>query len=103
MEATCHFSAIYLAELVTNSTNEIMDLVPRLVKRKDSINLMQRITIEEIKYVVEDMEDDKALGPDGFNANFIKVCWEIVQKGLFKMGVKSQMCEKIGEAQTLRL
>ena len=65
-----------------------MDLVPRLVKRKDNINLMQRITIEEIKYVVEDMEDDKPLGLDGFNANFIKVCWEIVKKDLFKMVVK---------------
>ena len=35
---------------------------------------------EEIKDVVDDMEDDKAPGPDGFNVNFIKVCSRIVQK-----------------------
>ena len=73
-----------------------MDLVPRIVKRKDNVSLMQRITMEEIKAVVDDMEDDKAPGPDGFNVNFIKVCWEIVQKYLFKMVTKSQRCEKIG-------
>ena len=51
---------------------------------------MQRITIEEIKSVMEDMEDDKVQGPNEFNANFIKVCWEIVQKDLFKMVLISQ-------------
>ena len=52
--------------------------------------------IEEIKAVMDDMEDDKAQGSDGFSANFIKVCWEIVHKYLFKMVTKSQRCEKIG-------
>ena len=52
--------------------------------------------MEEIKDVVDDMEDDKAPGPDGFNVNFIKVCWGIVQKDLFKMVIKSQRCDKIG-------
>ena len=52
--------------------------------------------MEEIKAAMGDMEDDKAPGPDGFNANFIKVCWEIVQKDLFKMVTKYQRCEKIG-------
>ena len=51
--------------------------------------------MEEIKDAVGDKEDDKARGSDGFNANFIKVCWEIVQKYLFKMVIKSQRYEKI--------
>ena len=34
-----------------------MDLVPKLVKRKDNNILMQRIMIEELKYVVEEMEE----------------------------------------------
>ena len=53
-----------------------MELVPRLVKRKDNNALMQRITLEELKVVVENMEEQKAPGPEGFNAKFIKVCWE---------------------------
>ena len=95
-EATRHFSEIYTAEPVNNSENDLMELVPRIVKRKDNERLIQRVTMEEIKDVVDDMEDDKALGPDGFNVNFIKVCWGIVQKDLFKMVIKFERCDKIG-------
>ena len=45
--------------------------------------------MEQITSVMEYMEDDKAPGPNGFNAKFIKECWENVQKDLFKMVVKS--------------
>ena len=52
--------------------------------------------MEEIKEAVDDMEDDRALGLDGFNVNFIKACWGIIKKDLFKMIGKSQRCDKIG-------
>ena len=80
---------------MVNST-VLLDLVPKLVKEKDNINLTKRITLEELKEVVDDMEDDKAPGSDGFNANFIKICSEIIHKDLLKMVVKSQQSEKIG-------
>ena len=70
--------------------------MPRLVNRKDNKNLTQRITLEELNSEVEDMEEDKALGPDRFSARFIKVCWDIVPKDLLKMVLKSNHCEKIG-------
>ena len=73
-ESSKHFSKIYTAKHVNNSDNDIMELVPQIVKRKDNERLTQRVMMEEIKDVVYDMEDDKAPGPDGFNANFIKVC-----------------------------
>ena len=52
--------------------------------------------LEELKEVVEDMEQDKAPGPDSFSAIFIKICWDIIHKDLLKMVIKSQQCEKIG-------
>ena len=55
-----------------------MDLVPRLVKKKDDNIFTQRITLEELKSIVEDMEEDKSPGPDGFSASFIKVYWETI-------------------------
>ena len=67
-----------------------MNLVPMMVERKDNIELMQRFTIEELKMVMEEMEEDRAPGPDGFNARFIKVCWEMVHKDLLKMVLKAQ-------------
>ena len=35
-------------------------------------------------------------GPDGYNVNFIKICWNIIKSDLFKMIKKSQSCSKIG-------
>ena len=52
--------------------------------------------MEELEDAVHEMKDDKAPGPDGFNASFTKTWWEIVQKDLFKMVSKSQRCDKIG-------
>ena len=43
-----------------------------------------------------DMEPDKAPGPDGFTARFLQSCWQIVEKDLYKMILKSQNCQKIG-------
>lgn len=37
---------------------------------------------EEVKYALNSMEDDKALGADGFPLMFLKVCWDVVGKGV---------------------
>ena len=91
------FKAIYYSKSVNTPTNTtFMELVPKLVKRKDNSDLMQRIMLFELKTVMEGMEEDKEPCPDGFNARFIKVCWEIVHKDIFKIVLKAQQCERIG-------
>ena len=57
--------------------------------------------MDELKAVVDDMKDDKVPGPDGFNANFIKVCWEIVHEDLHKMVTNLSDVKKLVEAQIL--
>ena len=52
----------------------IMDLVPKLVKRKDNNVVMQRIILDELKTFMEDMEEDKAPGSGGFSVRFVRVC-----------------------------
>ena len=37
-----------------------------------------------------------APGLDGYNATFIKLCWDIIKTDLFKMVSNSQRCSKIG-------
>ena len=97
MEATRHFNAIYSADEVNTPPNAaLLELVPNLVKRNENNALMQRITLAELKSIVEGMEKDKAPGPDRFNARFEKVCWEIVHKYLFKMVLRAQHCDRIG-------
>ena len=66
------------------------------MKNKDNENLTKNVTMDEIKKAVDGMEEDSAPRPDGFNATFIKICWEIVKKDLFKMISKSQRSTKIG-------
>eukprot|EP00253_Pinus_taeda_P032235 PITA_32235 len=59
-------------------------------------SLEAEITKEEVKKALFDMDSDKAPGLDGFSARFLKVCWLIVEKDLFKMIQKSQNSQKIG-------
>ena len=74
IEATLHFNAIYSVEVGTIAENEIMDLIPKTVKKKENDRLIKRITMEELKEFVDEMKDDKAPGLDGFNATFLKAC-----------------------------
>ena len=57
---------------MTNPTT-LQELVPKLVKENDNIKFIKGITLKELKEVVDDMEDDKEPGLDGFNASFIKI------------------------------
>eukprot|EP00253_Pinus_taeda_P019717 PITA_19717 len=59
-------------------------------------HLEAKISIKEIKDALSDVEPDKAPGPDGFTARFLQVCWQIMEKNLYKMILKSQNCQKIG-------
>ena len=40
---------------------------------------------EEIGAVVKSLPNDKAPGPDGFNTNFIKHCWDILAPDLYTL------------------
>ena len=94
-EASKHFEHLYTAQPVIENV-ELLNLVPNAIKNKDNDALKQVITLEEIKKAVDSMEDDRAPGPDGFNANFIKICWDVIKIDLLKIVSKSQRCSKIG-------
>jgi len=42
--------------------------------------LAQDVTREEIKHAMISLKNNKALGPDGFNAGFFKRMWHIVRE-----------------------
>ena len=68
---------------------ELMRLIPNVIKNSENESLTQTITMEEIKRAVDGMKDDRAPGPDGFNATFVKLCWNIIKNDLIKMLRKS--------------
>ena len=92
---TRHFNELFNAQPVVED-NELLNLVPNAIKNSDNEALTQSITLDEIKMVVDGMEDDKSPGSDGYNANFIKLCWDIIKNDLLKMVSKSQRRSKIG-------
>ena len=73
-DVTRHFKEINSAEASTNFDSVFLDLVPKIVKTKHNDKLIKMISMEALKEFVDEMKDDKALGPDGFNATFIKAC-----------------------------
>ena len=72
-EATRHFSALFSDQLVLDDA-DLMRLIPNDITINENESLMQAITMEEIKRTVDSMKDDRAPGPDGFNATFVKLC-----------------------------
>lgn len=63
--------------------------IPKLVSREDNVNLYRPVTEEEVSGVLKEMQNGKAPGPDGFNVDFFKVCWNIVKQDIMNV-VKTQ-------------
>ena len=83
IESTSYFSELF-TEQPTIIEGQLLNLVPSIVKSKENDNLKKAITLEEIKDAVDNMEEDRAPGPDGFNVNFIISCWDIIKKIFIK-------------------
>lgn len=60
-----------------------------MLSRRDLGNLNSLLeepfTREEIDAVVRNLSNDKALGPDGFNNEFIKKCWHFIKEDFYAL------------------
>ncbi|GKB91387.1 RNA-directed DNA polymerase, eukaryota, reverse transcriptase zinc-binding domain protein [Tanacetum coccineum] len=50
------------------------------LSEEDAMSMVQEVTDEEIKQALFKIDDNKALGPDGFSAHFFKKAWHTVGK-----------------------
>jgi ribonuclease HI/exonuclease III len=73
-----------------------LNLIPNLINADTNSRLTSEITQQEIKEALDQMNPDKAPGPDGFTARFYQYCWEIIKKDLTKMIQKTQKVSKLG-------
>jgi hypothetical protein len=55
------------------------------VSEEENNLLIRPFTKEEVRQAIFQMEHKKALGPDGFPANFYQVCWDIIKDDLMTM------------------
>lgn len=57
-----------------------------LVQRTDNLeSLEEQLTTEEIDQVVKNLPNDKSPGPDGFNNEFIKKCWNTIKQDFYEL------------------
>ena len=71
-----HFQSIAKEPLLDISLfiNNFTNYIPKLVTREDNYNLNRPVTEEEVRVVINEMQNGKAPGPDGFKVDFFKAC-----------------------------
>ena len=72
--------------------------IPKLVSREDNGNLNRPITEKEISEVLKEMQNGKGPGPDGFNVDFFKACWNIVKRDIVEIVEDSRQNKTILKA-----
>jgi hypothetical protein len=48
-------------------------------------DLVNPFTTEEIDGIIKELKSDKSPGPDGFNIDFMKRCWEVIKSDLYEL------------------
>lgn len=66
-------------------THNLLHLESLIEMHDDLLWLEEPFTKSEIDVVVKELPPDKAPGPDGFNTNFIKACWDIIAEDFYSL------------------
>jgi len=92
-----HFQSIAEEPLIDISQfiNKFTKYIPKLVTREDNFNLNKPVTEKEVFEVIKEMKNGKAPGPNGFNVDFFKACWEIVKKDILEVVEDSRRSKTI--------
>eukprot|EP00253_Pinus_taeda_P023556 PITA_23556 len=59
----------------TEAIGRISKEIPKMVTRDQNLALMRAATLEEVEEVVKGLKRNKAIGPDGFTAEFYQASW----------------------------
>jgi len=82
----------------TRFIDKITQHIPKLVTREDNHNLNRLVSEEEVSDVIKDMQNGKAPGPDGFNVDFFKACWDTVKQDILEVVEDSRQHKKVLKA-----
>jgi hypothetical protein len=56
------------------------------VEVADSLEFLEDpFSVEEIDNVIKNLPNNKSLGPDGFNNEFLKKCWAIIKHDFYSL------------------
>eukprot|EP00253_Pinus_taeda_P028731 PITA_28731 len=91
---------------ITNENNldrdqhikEIIKNIPRMVSREDNFKLNKPVIEAEVSTVIKDVQNGKATGPNGFNVDFFKACWNVVKHDILDVVEDSKRSRSILKA-----
>eukprot|EP00253_Pinus_taeda_P030079 PITA_30079 len=95
-----HFSGIAQEDILVREPfiKDFTTHIPKLVTKEDNDNLNRPVTEKEVSEVLKEMQNGKAPGPDGFNVDFYKFCWNIVKKDIVRVVEDSKLNRTILKA-----
>jgi hypothetical protein len=86
-QASMHFHNLYTTN--GRAEDEIADAflrhIPGKVSEEDNLHLNRQIAEAEILKAIDQFNEDKAPGPDGFTLHFYKKCWHIIKQDFIRM------------------
>lgn len=91
-----HFEKLYREESVNRLILEGIHF--KQVSMEENEMLTTPFSIDEVKEVVWECDGNKRPGPDGFNFNFIRSCWEIISPKIMKFFEEFQRLAKLPKA-----
>ncbi|VFQ70831.1 unnamed protein product [Cuscuta campestris] len=77
-----HFTTLFNSSEHCSSSevySQFLQTIPQIIEQSHNEGLMSLPTEDEIKLTVWNMEPNSSPGPDGFNINFFKHCWDIIK------------------------
>lgn len=72
----------------------IVHHIPKIINEDHNKKLLQPISMQEVEDALAQLRDGKALGPDGFTANFFHAFWE---------HIKQEFWELVDESRSMHL
>lgn len=87
-----HFQSLFKAPAET-SLVEIIQLAqtfPRFAEEEENSNLMEEVTLDELKGVMHSFQRDKSPGPDGWTIEFYEGFFELLGKDLLEVVEESR-------------
>ncbi|PWA66317.1 RNA-directed DNA polymerase, eukaryota, Reverse transcriptase zinc-binding domain protein [Artemisia annua] len=79
-----HFQKFLGVNVLVRRMNNMESLISNKLSSNEAENMVKRVSDEEIRKAMFQIEDNKAPGPDGFSSCFYKKAWGIIEKDVCK-------------------
>jgi hypothetical protein len=96
-EGSSHFKNIFKADsrATIDTILQVASLFPSFIDQEGNVNLMAKVTKDELWRTLKIFQNDKFLGPDGLTVKFYMGCFDFNGEDLLKMVEYSRTSRQI--------